>query len=547
MRPVTPVPDARRGALRVGVLDLLIDEVPSRRWLDRAYRAVFKKQYASIMPQAVAVWCRQLGHHVRYAVYYGQCPPHRLLPDDLDVLFVSAYTQASALAYALARLYGRRGTRTVIGGPHARSFPADCLRFFDLAVDACDKDLVRDILRGGLDPGTIATTTRTLADLPSVEERMPEIAASAFTRGRPVPTSNVPLLASVGCPYACDFCIDWRSPYVVLSPERLAADLTYLARHWPGVMVSFHDPNFAVRFDQVLAVVEGSVGKACNPYIMESSLSILRGERLRRLRDTNCIYVAPGIESWHDYANKAGAGQVTGAAKLACLVEHFGELHAHGMGLQANFMFGTDADHGDEPVELTKEFIRRLPFVWPTVNVPTPFGNTPLYDRYLAQERILRTMPFTFYYTPFLVTTLRHYDPADYYRRLEDLYAVMTSNEMLWRRLRTRESAGMRFLHAVRTFGMRQDLASFRKLGALLRTDPGFRAFHEGRSAELPELYQQEYQRKLGCYASLLSRADRTPLLEHSDRAASTALGPHRHAASRPPTHLARLHAAAGT
>ncbi len=510
--------NGRVGALRVGVLDLLIDEAPSRGWLDRAYRAVFKKQYAGIMPQAVAVWCRQLGHRVRYAAYYGQCAPHQLMPDDLDVLFVSAYTQASALAYALARLYRARGTLTIIGGPHARSFPADCLRFFDLAVDACDKGLVRDMLRGAFDPGTIVTTAAPLSDLPSVEERMPEIAASAFARGRPIPTSTVPLLASVGCPYTCDFCIDWRSPYVVLSPERLAADLAYLARRWPAVMVSFHDPNFAVRFDQVLSVMERSVGRACNRYIMESSLSVLRGERLRRLRDTNCIYVAPGIESWRDYANKAGAGGTTGSAKLARLVDHFGELHAHGMGLQANFMLGTDTDRGDEPVELTKEFIRRLPFVWPTVNVPTPFGNTPLYDRYLAEGRILRAMPFTFYYTPFLVTTLRHYEPADYYRKLEDIYAVMTSSEMLWRRLRTRESVGQRFLHAVRTFGMRQDLAAFRRLGGLLRSDSRFRAFHEGRTAELPDLYHRAYERKLGSYAELLSRDDRTPVLEPSGR-----------------------------
>jgi radical SAM superfamily enzyme YgiQ (UPF0313 family) len=503
-----------RGPLRVGVLDLLVDEAPSRHWLDLTYRAVFKKQYASIMPQAVAVWCRQLGHRVRYATYYGQREPDRLLPDDLDVLFVSAYTQASALAYALARLYRRRGVRTIIGGPHARAFPRDCLRFFDVAVHGCDKALVADILRGAVDPGTLATTARPLIDLPSVEERMPEIAGSAFARGRPVPTTTVPLLASVGCPYTCDFCIDWQSPYAVLPPERLAADLAYLARRLPGVMVSFHDPNFAVRFDQVLSVIERTVGGGGNPYIMESSLSVLRGERLRRLRDTRCIYVAPGIESWEGYAGKAGAAGMSGRRKLGHLVERFTELHAHRLGLQANFMFGTDADRGEEPVELTKEFIRRLPFVWPAVNVPTPFGNTPLYDRYLAEGRILERMPFTFYYTPYLVTTLQHYEPGDYYAKLADIYAVMTSNEMLWRRLRTRESVGLRFLHAVRTFGMRQDLAAFGRLERLLRTDPRFRAFHEGRSTALPELYHREYERKLGRYASLLSRGDRTPHLE---------------------------------
>jgi hypothetical protein len=499
--------------MRVGVLDVLVDEVPSRRGLDLLYRAVFKKQYAGIVPQAVAVWCRQLGHAVHYAVYWGQRDPLSLLPADLDVVFVSTYTQASALAYALATVWRRRGVRTVIGGPHARAFPLDCRRFFDVVVGACDATLVADIVHGRVDPGAIVGSDRRLTDLPGVEERMPEIRVSAFARGRPVPSSTIPLLASIGCPYACDFCIDWRTPYAVLDPDRLAADLVYLGRHWPHVMVSFHDPNFAVRFDEVLGLIEATPRGRANPYIMESSLSVLRGTRPGRLRATNCIYVAPGVESWHDYGDKAGAGRTTGAAKLARLIAHFEELHAHGLGLQANFMFGTDADRGEEPVALTTAFIRRLPFVWPTVNVPTPFGNTPLYDRYLAADRILRALPFTFYYTPYLVTTLAHYDPVEYYDKLIAIYAVMTSSTMLARRLVTREGPGIRFLHAVRTLGMRQDLAAFRRLRAMLGGDPGFRVFHEGRSADLPEFYHREYERKLGRYAGLLTRADRRPLL----------------------------------
>ncbi len=497
--------------MRVGIIELLIDAAPARSWLDRTYGAVFKKQYASIMPQAVAVWCRQLGHHVTYATYYGQRDPVRLLPDDLDILFVSTHTQASALAYALAKLYRRQKTFTVIGGPHARSFPRDCLRFFDLVVGPCDRALVADILRGTFDPGSVASSERPLTDLPGVEERMPELRASIFVRGRPVPSSTVPLLASVGCPYRCDFCIDWSTSYVTLPRERIEADLHYLSTHWPRVMVSYHDPNFAVRFDEMMAVMETVPPGARNPYIMESSLSVLKVSRLRRLRDTNCIYVASGIESWTDYSAKAGVGRTAGAPKLAAMLDQFQELHSHGFALQANFILGTDADRGDEPVDLTKEFIRELPFVWPVVNVPIPFGGTPLFDACLAEDRLLRAMPFTFYYTPYLVTTLEHYAPADYCRKLSAIYAVLTSGTMLARRLATRATWGIRSLHALRTIGMRQDLAAFRQFGTMLDTDGQFRAFHEGRKVPLPEFYHRTYERCLGRYAELLSRADRTP------------------------------------
>ncbi|MEE9198904.1 MAG: radical SAM protein, partial [Dehalococcoidia bacterium] len=96
------------------------------------------------MPQTISVWCRELGHQVFYATYFGQKDPKQLLPDDLDVVFISTYTQASALGYALAKLYRREKTLTVIGGPHAKAFPDDCLRFFDVVVRECDKTLIAD-------------------------------------------------------------------------------------------------------------------------------------------------------------------------------------------------------------------------------------------------------------------------------------------------------------------------------------------------------------------------------------------------------------------
>lgn len=78
----------------------------------------------------------------RFLIYCGQKGPLSLLPDELDELFVSSYTQASALAYAMARIFRKQGNLTVIGGAHARSFPTDCLRFFDIIVRDCDREKV---------------------------------------------------------------------------------------------------------------------------------------------------------------------------------------------------------------------------------------------------------------------------------------------------------------------------------------------------------------------------------------------------------------------
>lgn len=192
--------------MKVGIIDILSDQIPST-WGSKLYHFSIQKQAAGVMPQAIAVWCRQLGHEVHYCTAYGQKDPLHLLPNDLDVLFVAAYTQASALAYALAKAFRQRGTLTVIGGAHARSFPTDCLRFFDLVVHDCNKELIEDILRGHYDPPAAITSGRQLTDFPSVEERMPYIKTASFHKGRPSLFSAVSLLSSVGCPYTCNFCV----------------------------------------------------------------------------------------------------------------------------------------------------------------------------------------------------------------------------------------------------------------------------------------------------------------------------------------------------
>jgi hypothetical protein len=182
--------------------------------------------------------------------------------------------------------------------------------------------------------------------------------------------------------------------------------------------------------------------------------------------------------------------------------------------VQINFLFGNDLDRGDEPVALTKEFIRRLPEVWPTINIPSPFGGTPLYDEWYREGRILSAMPFAFYYNPYLAVTIRHYDPLSYYDHLIDIHDALSSNRMLARRLTTGARPMVRFIHSLRTVAARRELGAFHVIREMLASDIRFRAFHEGRGAALPEFYHRLYEQRLGRYAELVPRGARIPVLE---------------------------------
>jgi radical SAM superfamily enzyme YgiQ (UPF0313 family) len=498
--------------MRIGILEILRLRTDGR--LDHtAYNYLVTKQYASIMPQAISVWCRDMGHEVFYATYFGNKDPKKLLPNDLDVVFISTYTQASALAYALAKLYRRDKVLTVIGGPHAKQFPEDCLRFFDIVVRDCDETLITEILRDA-PRGEILTSGRTLSSIPGVEERMPEIRESTFLRGKPFRFTSIPLLTSIGCPNSCDFCIDWNNPYKLLPLDQLEADMSYIFQHFPEVIISMHDPNFAVKFEQVFDVMEKIPHRRRNTYVIETSLSILRDSRLGRLKNMGKFYIIPGIESWTAYSNKVVAGsKIVPRQKLDKVIEQLNMMRPYVAGIQANFMFGLDVDIGDEPVELTKEFAARVPFVMPNFNIPVPFGNTPLYERYLNENRILTAMPFTFYYMPYLVYTLKNYSPAVFYEKLIDMVSYISSGSMLLKKIRKDPAPFSSGYNIVKTLSNRQIIGRLRNILNLLNTDRQFRAFHEHETDVLPEFYHRQYEHFLGPYAALVSREERIPVL----------------------------------
>ena len=498
--------------MKIGILELMSAGATHR--LDHStYNYLVTKQYASIMPQAVSVWCRELGHEVHYATYFGNHDPKDLLPKNLDLVFISTYTQASALAYALAKLFRKEKTLTVIGGPHAKQFPEDCLRFFDVVVGDCDKTLIGEILKDK-PRGQIVSSGRSLKNIPGVEERLPEIRKSTLIRDRAFVFSTIPMITSTGCPNSCDFCIDWNNPYALLPLEQLEADMRFVYKHFSRSIVAFHDPNFAIQFEKVFDVLEKIPNRGHNTFGMETSMTTLKGPRLARMKKLGSFYIIPGIENWAAYSNKVGAGAaVTSRDKLEKVIKQFNEIRPYVSGIQANFIFGLDVDAGDEPVTLTQEFASRVPFVMPNFNIPVPFGNTPLYDKYASENRLLKTMPFTFYYMPYLVFMLKNYEAAEFYQKLIELIAYVSSGKMLLARFKSAPALFPAGYNTVKTLGNRQMIGRLRTILNLLKSDSQFRAFHAHQTEVLPQFYHRQYEQLLGPYAELMSMDDRKPVL----------------------------------
>ena len=76
--------------LKVGVVELMGSRPAPGPW-----NRVMKPNFASIMPQVIVVWCEQMDHDVTFVCHIGDGDLRRQLPSDLDVLFISAFTDVT--------------------------------------------------------------------------------------------------------------------------------------------------------------------------------------------------------------------------------------------------------------------------------------------------------------------------------------------------------------------------------------------------------------------------------------------------------------------
>src|SRR5438876_6452945 len=126
--------------LRIGIVDLV-----ARAPTTSLYARLMHANLASIMPQAIAVWCEEEGHEVHLVCYTGFEDIAELVPRDVDLLFITAFTQAAQLSYALSNQFRGRGVVTVLGGPHARCYPDDARKYFDYVLGFTDKETLRSV------------------------------------------------------------------------------------------------------------------------------------------------------------------------------------------------------------------------------------------------------------------------------------------------------------------------------------------------------------------------------------------------------------------
>jgi hypothetical protein len=479
---------------RVTVLDLAA-RVPAKS----LYARMMNPNLASIMPQAVAAWCEELGHEVTYVCYTGFEDLDALLAQHTDAVFIAAFTRAAQTAYAIANIYRKRGVITILGGPHARSYPEDAAKYFDYVLGFTDRQTVDEVPRE-LSPhpqfGRWLSAARQPTSLPGVAARWkfiaPTIAKAPFLK-------IIPMIGSMGCPYTCSFCIDSVVDYQPLAFDQLREDLRFLLTKLGRPVVGWHDPNFGVRFNDYMDAIEDAVPAGRIRFVAESSLSLLSEPHLKRLKKNGFFGMMPGIESWFDHGAKSKTGRNNGWDKVRQVSDHVNMVLRYIPFVQTNFVLGLDADRGSEPFEMTKRFVDLAPGAYPAFNLFTAYGRAAPLN--LELQRANRVLPFPFFFldsNQAMNVKPLHYEWSDFYRQAAETTRYAFTGARVWRRLAANSGLRNRASNYVRGIFSLKRVDFQTRIHGLLDSDPEMRPFFEGTSDKLPEFYVGRMRRSMG-------------------------------------------------
>jgi hypothetical protein len=499
--------------LKIGIIDLVSKAPTNTLWA-----RIMHANLASIMPQIVATWCEQEGHSVTFICYTGLENLHDEVPKDVDLVFICSFTQAAFLAYALSNYFRSKGAVTVLGGPHARCYPDDAVKYFDYVLGLSHQSTIKEVLDDCTPQareGIHLNAARQPVDFPTVAERWKFIEQ---THKKAYFLKFVPMMGSVGCPYTCSFCIDAAVPYQQLSFDVMKEDLKFLLTKYKNPMVAWQDPNFGIRFKENMEAIASVAPPDRFRFLAESSLSILTEDHLKIMQQNNFIALLPGIESWYDMGNKSRAAHLGAKEKLAQVSDQVNMIQRYVPYIQTNFVLGLDCDSGDEPFELTKRFVDKSPGAFPGYSLLTSFGEAaPLNLEYQRQGRVL---PFPFHFlNNHLAMNLKpkNYEWIDFYDKVIDLTEYTFSRKAIYKRFMASSHFTTRWMNVMRAISSEGHgrIRFYKKLRKKLREDHLFRKYFEGETQQLPRFYSDIIHKDLGIWSQWLPKG----ALEHEPNA----------------------------
>ncbi len=321
-----------------------------------------------------------------------------------DIVGISTITSTAERAYAIADALRLYHVPVVMGGPHPTFLADEALTHCDYVVRGEGEEalpILLEVIANGGDLGAVpnlsfrdeqgevrhnpqTSTIEDLDALPYADFNL--IAGWKLERsfnGRPI----LPIQATRGCPYGCNFCsvigmfgrkMRFRSAANVLGELEQYKN--------QNVHIFFYDDNFTANPARAKEIVNGAMveRKLCGSWSAQVRTDIARDEEMLRLmKATNCTTLYIGFES----VNPAALKEMNKKQSVENIVDAVDRFREHGIDVHGMFVLGFDSDTPQTLAE-TVRFVRRSSINSVQLMILTPLPGTPLFDNLQAAGRL---------------------------------------------------------------------------------------------------------------------------------------------------------------
>ncbi|MBI4766294.1 MAG: B12-binding domain-containing radical SAM protein [Deltaproteobacteria bacterium] len=306
---------------------------------------------------------------------------------EADLVGLTAFTASVTRAYGIAMYYRLAGVPVVMGGIHASMRPEEALGFVDAVVigeaETVWPEIIADAEAGHL-------RQRYQGDLSDLSD---------WTWPRRDLFHPGYMFASVetsrGCLMDCEFCsvaaFNGRR-YRRRPPEEVLAELETI----PQKKLVFVDDNIIgygkASREQALAIFRGMVDRKLNKlWFCQAPLNFGDDrELLTWASRAGCRIVLLGLEADEVDALEELQKQLNLQRGVNSYAQTFRRIHQAGISVLGAFIFGLDSDTPERLRQRAKFMIRSEIDTMQLTHL-TPLPGTRLFDRYLADNRLLYT------------------------------------------------------------------------------------------------------------------------------------------------------------
>lgn len=357
-------------------------------WMDDLIARFFRRFYDRKFEIPTHTYCTTMPPVTLYALealFQGRCETTVIdeqvdaLPLDLDadLVCVTATTPQIPRSYAMARHFRARGIRTAIGGVHATALPDECGRHFDAVcvgeAEGYIDDLLADLGRGQLKPRYVNRSSVSLDRVPFYRY---EIGGGKYL---PFHVINY----SRGCTFKCDFC----SIQATLGSFR-TRPVDHVIRQIESVgsrNIWFPDATLTAQPQKARELFRALIPLKIR-WLGQITLNIAKDpEMLDLLAESGCWLVGIGFDSLNRLNLRTARKVQNRVDEYARVIR---ELHSRKIAIEGNFVFGFDEDH-DDVFDATADFVLEHGVDLPEFYNLTPYPDTALYQRMLAEGRIV--------------------------------------------------------------------------------------------------------------------------------------------------------------